>query len=144
MPRRNSGRIVSRTAPQTGPISVPIPPTPIRASSLSLRDDDSPPVNLDRRKLSFKSSRSHGTPSGVVVPTVGGAGDPTAGGAVLMVYGGGGNPVTLTLPASNWTRSGSATNPGYKYADKRRASGPITSVTVKDGTLRVKGKGGAL
>jgi hypothetical protein len=128
----------------TNAASVPIPPTPIRASSLSLRDDDSPPVNLDRRKLSFKSARSHGTPSGVVVPAVGGAGDPTAGGAVLIVYGAGGNPVTLTLPAANWTRSGSASNPGYRYADKRRVSGPITSVTVKDGTLSVKGKGGAL
>jgi DNA-binding beta-propeller fold protein YncE len=124
--------------------SIPIPPTTIRASSLSLRDDDSLPVNPDRRKLSFKSSRFQGVPSGVVVPPVGGAGDPTVGGAVLIVYGAGGHPVTLTLPASNWTHSGSSTNPGYRYADKRRVSGPITSVAVKDGTLRVKGKGGAL
>jgi DNA-binding beta-propeller fold protein YncE len=126
------------------PASVPIPPTPIRASSLSLRDDDSAPVNLDRRKLSFKSSRFQGTQGGVVVPAFGSAGDPTVGGAVVIVYGGAGNPVTLTLPAANWKRSGSPTKPSYKYADKQRASGPINSVSVQDGTLRVKGKGGAL
>jgi hypothetical protein len=101
-------------------------------------------VNLDRRKLSFRSSRFQGTASGVVVPPFGSAGDPTTGGAVFMVYGGGGNRVTLTLPAANWARSGSATKPSYQYADKRRTSGPITSVSVKDGTLQVKGKGGAL
>ena len=61
-----------------------------------------------------------------------------------MVYGAGGNRATLILSAANWVRSGSATKPSYKYADKRRTSGPITAVSVQDGTLRVKGKGGAL
>jgi hypothetical protein len=128
----------------TNAASIPIPPTPIRASSLALRDDNTAPVNPDKRTLSFKSSRFQGTASGVVVPAFGSAGDPTTGAAVLMVYGGAGNRVTLTLPAANWTHTGSAAKPSYKYADKRRASSPISAVTVKDGSLQVRGKGGAL
>jgi hypothetical protein len=125
--------------------SIPLPATPIATSSLSLRDDDDAPINFDRRKLSFKSSRSKGMSSGVVVPPVGSTGDPTTGGAVLRMYGtGGGNPVTLVLPAGHWRRIGSAAKPGYAYADKRRESGPVTSIAVKDGSLRVRGKGAAL
>ena len=125
--------------------SIPIPPTAIAATSLSLRDDDTAPINLDRRKLSFKSSKSDGVPSGVTVPPFASTGDPTTGGAVLRVYGStGGEPVVLPLPAANWSRSGSATKPSYRYTDKRRASGPITSVALKDGSLRLKGKGAAL
>ena len=73
--------------------SIPIPPTAIAATSLSLRDDDTAPINLDRRKLSFKSSKSGGVPSGVTVPPFASTGDPTTGGAVLRVYGStGGKP----------------------------------------------------
>jgi hypothetical protein len=122
--------------------SIPLPPTPIRASSLSLRDDDTAPVNLDKRKLSFKSSTHQGVGSGVVVPAFDSAGDPTLGGAVLQVYGAG-DAVTLSLPAAHWLRTGSAAKPGYKYVDKRRESGPVGSITVKDGSLRVKAKGAA-
>ncbi len=126
-------------------ISIPLPPTPIRSSSLTMRDDDTAPVNVDRRKLSFRSSKSGGAASGVTVPAFDSPGDPTAGGGVLRVYGTtGGDPVTLSLPGARWLRTGSAAKPGYKYSDKRRESGPITSVTVKDGSLRVKGKGGTL
>ncbi len=123
--------------------SIPLPPTPIRASALSLRDDDTAPLTLDRRKLSFKSSKHQGTPSGVVVPAFDSAGDPTTGGGVLQVYGAG-SPVTLSLPAAGWERTGSAARPGYRYVDKRRERGPITAITVKDDSLRVKGKGAAL
>jgi hypothetical protein len=126
-------------------LSIPVPPTAITASSLSLRDDDTAPVNFDRRKLSFKSSGSKALPSGVIVPAFGSTGDPTTGGAVLRVYGTtGGDPVTISLPAANWERTGSSSKPGYKYSDKRRETGPIQSVTVKDGSLRVKGKGATL
>src|SRR5262249_5135486 len=58
------------------PLSIPLPPTQIAASSFSLRDDDTAPVNFDRRKLSFKSSGSKGAPSGVIVPAFGSSGDP--------------------------------------------------------------------
>ncbi len=88
--------------------SVPVPPTPIRAGTLRVRDDDTPPVGGDRRRLSFKSSKHQGVPSGVVVPPFGSAGDPTASGAILRVYGGGaGAPVALALPAAGWRRTGS-------------------------------------
>jgi DNA-binding beta-propeller fold protein YncE len=127
--------------------SVPIAPTPIRGSRLSLRDDDTPPVSPDRRRLSFRSAKHAGTSSGVVVPTPDSAGDPTLGGAVLRIYGEGGpgRPgVALSLPAAGWVRLGSATAPRYKYTDRRRERGPITAVTVKGGSLRVKGKGEGL
>jgi hypothetical protein len=52
--------------------------------------------------------------------------------------------VTLVLPAERWQRVGPASKPGYKYADKRRESGPITAIMVKNDNLTVKGKGAPL
>ena len=43
---------------------------------------------------------------------------------MLRVYGRrAATPVALSLPAADWTRSGSATKPRYRYSDKRRGSG---------------------
>ena len=50
----------------------------------------------------------------------------------------------IAIPIESWSRSGSAAKPSHRYSDKRRTSGPITSVAVKDGSLCLKGKGGAL
>jgi hypothetical protein len=126
--------------------SIPSPPTPIRASSLTLRDDDKAPITLEKRRLSLRSAKYKGAASGVIVPAFDGDGDPTLHGARLDVYDGdgGGSAVTLTLPASGWTRTGSVTNPGYKYADKKHVVGPITTVTLRNGTLGLKGGGAAL
>ena len=57
------------------------PPTPVRTSAMTLRDDDTVPVDPSRRRLSFRSARYQGMASGVVVPAWDGPGDPTAAGA---------------------------------------------------------------
>jgi len=130
------------------PSSFPIIPTGIRTSALTLRDDPTPPVNPNQSRLTFRSARSGGSPSGVVVPAPGSVGDPTAagangGGATLAVYrtDGGTDQVLLTLPAASWKKVGSASNPGYRYSDPKRAHGPITSITLRNGALSIRGRG---
>ena len=127
------------------------PPTPVRATELTLRDDDRPPLDAGRRRLSFRSSRYKGVSGGVGVPPAGGDGDPTpsgaaGGGAILTVHnaGGGSGSVVLALPAARWTRRGTATNPRYTYRDPKGDDGPIGSITLRDGTLRVRGRGAGL
>jgi DNA-binding beta-propeller fold protein YncE len=120
-----------------------ITPTGIRTSRLILRDDDENPINPNRNRLAFRSARAGTAPSGVVVPAVGSAGDPTLGGAALTLYRGDGGPdlVGLTLPAARWTRVGTTSSPVYRYRDMQRVDGPITAVTLRDGRLVVRGKG---
>jgi DNA-binding beta-propeller fold protein YncE/mono/diheme cytochrome c family protein len=133
----------------TDPNSFPgaITPTSVRSTQLTLRDDDTAPINLNSRTLSFRSAKQGASPSGVVVPVWNSAGDPTtAGGATLIVYDGdGGNGVvTIPLPQAGWKRTGTITNPGYKYSDPLRVMGPINAATLRAGTLTIRGKGGAL
>ncbi len=125
---------------------VPIPATLVRANSLTLGDDATPPFTAAKRKLSLRSATYQGTPSGVVTPAWDSPGDPTLHGARLVVYDADGGPtlVTVTLPATGWQRIGSVTSPGYKYVDKKQVAGPITAVTLRNGTLSVKGRGAAL
>ena len=121
-----------------------IVPTGVRATSLTLRDDDTAPVNLNGRTLSFRSAKQGTSPSGVVVPVWNGPSDPTTtSGGTLVVYDadGGGGAVTIPLPQSGWKRIGTATNPGYKYSDSKRLLGPIQAVTLRNGTLTIRGKG---
>jgi YVTN family beta-propeller protein len=119
-------------------------PIEVRTTSLTLRDDATPPINPNGRTLSFRSAKLGTSPSGVVVPAWTSAGDPTVSGATLTVYdgdGGAGTTVTVALPAIGWRRTGTATNPGYRYSDPQRFMGPITSVTLRAGTLAIRGKG---
>ena len=58
--------------------SFPLVPIGIRATSLTLRDDPTPPVNPNGSKLAFRSAKLGVSPSGVVVPAPGGAADPTS------------------------------------------------------------------
>jgi DNA-binding beta-propeller fold protein YncE len=121
----------------------------IRGSSMSLRDDSTPPVNPAVRRIRLKSGKHKGVPSGVVPPAWDSAGDPTvpgsAGGALLTVYNGSGSgeAVTVVLPAANWRRLGSTAGPrGYRYADGQHLAGPISSVSVtSSGTLVIAGAG---
>ncbi|HEV7732003.1 MAG TPA: hypothetical protein VGR62_07570 [Candidatus Binatia bacterium] len=130
----------------TDPTDVPIPATLVRASSLTLTDDPTPPFTAAKRKLSFRSAKYQGTSSGVIVPAWDTDGDPTLHGARLAMYDadGGTTLVTFELPAGNWERIGSVTKPGYKYVDKKALVGPINAITVREGTLSVKGKGASL
>jgi len=127
-----------------------VPPVLIRVSTLNLKDDATPPIDPGKRKVTFKSSTYHGVPSGVTVPPWDSNSDPTpggaaGGGATLTLFGTGSTPpVVVSLPAAHWTRTGSVTKPAYKYSDKQVADGPITSVSLKDGFLSLKGKGAAL
>ncbi len=125
-----------------------LPATPIAASALTLRDDDVPPIDPAKRRIAFRSSRAGGVPSGVFVPPWGSDGDPTpggsaGGGAVLIVHAGG-QKVELALAASRWTTRGTAAKPGYEYRDKQNVDGPITAISLRDGTLTIKGDGAGL
>ena len=129
------------------PASFPgaITPTGIRASRLLLRDDDRLPIDPNRNRLLFRSTKVSGSASGVVVPAFGSPGDPSVGGGTLTVYRtGGSDAVVLTLPAGRWTRLGTAASPGYRYRDTQRADGPITQVTLRPGRLFIRGKGTGL
>jgi hypothetical protein len=125
-----------------------IPATPVRATSIQLKDDATPPIDPSKRVLKFRSYPFKGSASGVVSPIFGSDGDPTiggsaGGGAEITIHGGqpGNDVVTIALPASGWLRTGVGSDPGYKYADKRNVNGPITAVTIRSGKLKVRGKG---
>lgn len=121
----------------------------IRASKFLIKDDDLPPISTKKRKLTFKSTKFQGQPSGVIEPHFGSASDPTSagatgGGAVLTVYKVDGTPddvYTYDLPASLWSQTGNAALPGYKYKDSQATEGPIKKVRLAKGKLVVTGKG---
>jgi len=122
-------------------------PTGIRATSLTLRDDDTAPINFNARTLSFRSAKQGTSPSGVVAPVWNGPGDPTiGGGGTLVVYDGDGGSelITIALPQIGWKRTGTAAKPGYRYSDPGRFMGPITAATLSNGTLTIRGKGETL
>ncbi len=137
--------------PTSAPTATPAPVTPIRASALSLRDDAFVPIDLDRRRLRFRSAPHQGSPSGVTQPAPGSVGDPTSagasgGGATLTVYNAAGAPqkVVLALPAALWKMVGAAGGPAYVYRDPQRTAGDVTSATLRNGRLTVSGKGPGL
>jgi hypothetical protein len=115
----------------------------VRASKLSVRDDVTPPISVTSRKTQFRSGAYKGSASGVVAPIAHSAGDPTSvgatgGGGTLTVY----NPVSgdqtvVSLPAFNWSVSGSILKEKYRY---RSPHGSPTGVqiTVGSGKLSVK------
>jgi hypothetical protein len=122
----------------------------IRASTFKLRDDDRAPIDPDRTKLTFRSSKYQGAGSGVVVSAWDSAGDPTSsgatgGGATLTIFRADGSEfVEIPLPAARWERTGSATKPGYRYRDRDRTDGPISTITLRAGKLIIRGKGAGL
>jgi DNA-binding beta-propeller fold protein YncE len=135
----------------TDPGDFPIVPIGIRASTFNVRDDATPPVNPNGSRLAFRSAKLGASPSGVVVPASGSAGDPTSagangGGATLTIYrtDGGTDQVVLPLAAGRWKKTGTAANPGYAYSDAKRADGPITAVTIRNGTLAIRGYGAGM
>ena len=121
-------------------------PIGIRTSALTLRDDATPPIDLAQRRISFRSTAYKGSPSGVVVPAWGSGGDPTTFGGSLAVYDGdSGTAVAIVaLPAGGWKRAGTAAKPSYKYSDPRHLLGPVAAVTLRAGSLSVRGNGAGL
>ena len=124
----------------------------ILATSFLLRDDARPPIDPNKRRLSFRSSPWKGEASGVITPAFGSIGDPTAaggagGGATLTLYANGDTldeAMQISLPATRWKRKGSAQRPGYAYKDRSQTDGPIQKVTLRNGKLSISGRGSAL
>jgi sugar lactone lactonase YvrE len=121
--------------------TLPAPFVGVRTTALGLRDRTAPPKPA-ARKLSFKSkTRSDPGQNRVVVPTPGGVGDPTVGGATLVVYNsaGSGERVTVTLPAAGWRLIGSSAAPrGYRFVRLDRAD-PVSRVIVKADQIKIRG-----
>jgi len=117
--------------------------TPVRTTSLGLRDDVSDP---GRRALRFRAVTSKDAVANrIIAPAPGGAADPTIVGAVLTVENaaGSGERAQIALPAAGWTRRGTTTNPqGYLYRDAVPGAA-ISKVLLKDDLLRARGGGAA-
>jgi YVTN family beta-propeller protein len=115
--------------------------TLVQTTSLSLRDDATPPVHPSSRKVSFKSAtRLDAQANRIAPPLPGGPGDPTLGGATVVVYNSAGatsDDVEIPIPAGlGWTILGSPSSfKGYRW----KGTGAITSITVRPDSLVVKG-----
>jgi len=114
--------------------------TLVRTTKLDLKDRSVPP-DPGRRKLTFvaKTTRDAAT-NRIVAPAPGSAGDLTLARATLVVYdaAGSGEAVTMSLPASGWSRAGTTAKPRYSY----RATSPsdaITRIVLSADVLTVKG-----
>lgn len=123
--------------------------TNIRTTTFTMKDDAVVPIEPNKRKFTFKSSAFQGSPSGVIAPSYGSEGDPTAGGGgatltIYRVYGDADEAVVLPLPASRWEQSGSPLQPGYRYKDSMLEDSPIKKIRIRNGTLSISGKGEGL
>jgi YVTN family beta-propeller protein len=137
------------TAATTTTTTLPIAFTNVRSTTFSLRDDSVVPIDLRRRKVSFKSAtRLDPPPNRIVPPAPGSSGDPTLHGALLVVYNAAGLTTDLTvvsldpvgaLPGEGWSRLGSGGSfNGWRYKGKN-PSGPVSSVIVKADSITVRG-----
>jgi hypothetical protein len=100
------------------------------------------PGKPQKRKLSVVSKDASITLGG----GNGSGDDPRTAGATLRVRStAAGFDATYALPAARWKRIGKeGRGKGYRYADAHRASGPVTSVVLKPGSLEAKGRGAQL
>lgn len=119
-------------------------PVPIETTSLTLRDDATPPIDARRRRLSFRSStRRAAAASRIVPPLPGGPDDPTLVGATLFVANAAssGEIVRVELPAPGWQAQGSLQRPrGFVFRD-RAPDAPVTQVTIAPDQLSVRANG---
>jgi len=121
------------------PTSVPgvAPAVLVQATKLTMKDDGTPPANPDRRKITFTAStKNQPLANRIVVPALGGTGDPTVHGATLRVYNsnGSGEQVTIALDASDWLPLGN----GYVYRGPH-PDGPVKSIKLTPDKLSLKG-----
>lgn len=112
---------------------------PVSGRKISFTQSD---LNSNRNKLTVDIRDR-----GLILPSPGGAADPTLVGASLVLF----NPVsaetdTYALPAANWTVSGDVTQlRGYAYRDSETTAGPCKSIKLrKGGRLKVKCAGPSL
>lgn len=107
--------------------------TPIASTGIQLRDD---PAKPDKRGLTVSASKQP-----LIVPA---DMDPSVDGATVRVVSSTFDG-TYALPASNWKvvlKKGGVV--GYNYTDPKRLLGPISSVKVGVGKLKIGGKGAGL
>lgn len=119
-------------------------PERIAARTLRITDDPAIPGNDQKKRLVFISRGPPGEPGSVSIPAWGSENDPSLAGAQLQIYRVGSAPsgvATLPLPAAGWQRTGKSSKQGYRYKDKSQAHGPIRKVILKDGLLKIVGKG---
>ena len=124
------------------PTATPVPPTLIVTGSMALRDDALPPIDPSGRSFTFKAKNSGTLGSGVVAPAPLTQGDPSIHGGSITIYNGEGktNKAVIDLPATGWTRGGTATAPTYKF----KGTGAIGAIDLRNGLLVIKGKGAVL
>jgi hypothetical protein len=116
--------------------------TLIGTTQLRMTSDVSPPIDDDKRTLTFSSSTKGGAAGHrVIVPAPGSPDDPTTAGALLRVYNGAGltsDSVQIALPANGWKAIGKGAGfRGYRFIGPK--TGPITSVVVKQDSIAIRG-----
>jgi DNA-binding beta-propeller fold protein YncE len=136
--------VTSTTTPTTVSTTTTLPATVlIGTTTLKLKDKlhgagSTPTFN-------FKSATKLAPPANHIVPAPrGSAGDPTITAGGLLVYNSAGQTneifATSLLPGG-WRYLGSASNPkGYRYEGKKVGDLLIRSVTIKQDSIRVKGR----
>lgn len=115
------------------PIAEPPSGTPMASTSIQLKDDAAKP---SKRAVALGVSKEP-----LVVP---GDIDPTVDGATVRVVSSTFDH-TYALPASNWKavlKKGVVS--GYTYSDSKLVLGPISTLKMKPGSLKVAGKGAGL
>ena len=123
-----------------------LPPVLIPARSLTLKDDNTAPVNLQHRKISFRSdTRSEAPANRIVVPPGGSSGDPRGpAGAALVVYNSNpapGSPTddrVIALPSGSWTALGASSVTSYVFRGTD-PNGPVSRITVKADSISIRG-----
>src|SRR5262249_31719567 len=123
------------------PQSVP-DATLIGTTQLRMTADAKPPIDDDKRTLTFSSStKGAAAAHRVHLPLLGSPNDPTTAGAGLRLYNGAGLTsarAVIALPASGWKAMGKGAGfRGYRFSGPK--SGPITSVVVKEDSITVRG-----
>jgi hypothetical protein len=112
-----------------------------------MKDDNVPPIALNKRKIVFVARTKFDPPEHwVVAPQPGTEGDPTTagatgGGAVLTIYNtnGSGEQVTVVLPAEKWHFQGNpAKSFRYIYVDDP-GTAPIWRIWIKTYKITIRG-----
>ncbi len=114
----------------------------IRTSKLIMKDDVDAPIDPNKRRITFNVKSKYELPARQVVPPLpGSTGDPTVGGATLVVYNADGattDAVSVSLPANGWSVLGSPASPkGWKF--KGDAGAAIRSVVIKSNSIILRG-----
>ena len=121
-----------------------VPPEMMPAKKLLLKDD---PAKPEKRKFTLVAKAKFPSSEALVPPALGALTDPTEHGAMLEMYrpsGGASEYLRFFLPAELWEGVGPDASKGYKYKDKLGVESPIRTVVLRNGLLKIVGKGAGL